>query len=101
MPAPEGSRWCGLGCQHDRVLLVDGTLTEAIPFVYNGDVEREPWLLDVLAFLGRLSTAWGQATAEVLEIEGGRETAVCAADDEHPGGQRFRHGAHCEMTGYE
>ena len=95
MPAPEGSRSCGLGCQQDRVLLVDGTLTEAIPFVYNGDVEREPWLLDVLAFLGRLSTAWRQTTAEVLEIEGGRETAVCAADDEHPGGQRFRHGAHC------
>lgn len=82
-------------------------LTEAITFVYNGDVNVELWCLDhwrALDWLGAAS--WCETTAEILEVEGGGETAVGAAHDENFEGHGLggeggclNDGSHCGRAG--
>jgi hypothetical protein len=73
----------------------DVRLTVTISLIYNGNVKCELWPVDLLVVGRLLSTAWWQTTAEILEVEGHRETSIGAADNKHPGGvYGFRHGSH-------
>jgi hypothetical protein len=71
-----GGRW--VFCLGNR-----SGLTETIPLVYDGDVDVKPRRRDVLALGGFGSAPCWQAPADILQVEGHRETTIRATGNEH------------------